>query len=170
MFKSSIRWSRVVEACLCTRGNDLKRGRPYNSGITQRNGILMSTPIWNWWRLQGPDSGLQPTGINLLTLLLTFMNQLVTVGNLISLWSHSACISSYVLCVLYAVLRDRQLFLPSTSRLQLTPSRFQTSVHESRVPRGLPVLLCKSGESTVSIIDKPPTARTGWLPAPDVPG
>jgi alpha-1,3/alpha-1,6-mannosyltransferase len=32
---------------------------------------------------------------------------------------------------------------------------------------GLPVLACNSGGPTESIIDNPPTARTGWLRAPE---
>ena len=32
---------------------------------------------------------------------------------------------------------------------------------------GLPVLACNSGEPTESIIDNPPTVRTGWLRAPE---
>jgi alpha-1,3/alpha-1,6-mannosyltransferase len=35
---------------------------------------------------------------------------------------------------------------------------------------GLPVLACNSGGPTESIIDEPPTARTGWLRAPEAPG
>ena len=35
---------------------------------------------------------------------------------------------------------------------------------------GLPVLACNSGGPTESIVDDPPTARTGWLRTPEASG
>jgi alpha-1,3/alpha-1,6-mannosyltransferase len=210
------------------------------------------------------------------------MSRLVTVGNLISLWSRRTCVSSYVYCVLYTVLRDRPTFLSlnrfekkknvalaidafalfkqalmkAGNRERLRNSRlvigggYDPRVEEnmmtlvalidraksaslsyniisspsSRTPippfntttedpdilfllnfttaqraalltasstlallytpanehfgivpieamsSGLPVLACNSGGPTESIIDEPPTARTGWLRAPEASG
>ena len=207
------------------------------------------------------------------------MSRLVTVGNLISLWSCRTCVSSYVLCVLHAVLRDRPTFLslnrfekkknvalaidafahfkqglvkagdreplrnsrlvigggydprveenmmtlvtlidraksaslsyniisPPSSRTPIPPFNMTTedpdilfllnfttaqraalltasstlallytpaNEHFGIVPieamsSGLPVLACNSGGPTESIVDDPPTARTGWLRTPE---
>ena len=210
------------------------------------------------------------------------MSRLVTVGNLISLWSLRTCVSSYVHRVLHAVLRDRPTFLslnrfekkknvalaidafalfkqglmkaenhgplrnsrlvigggydprveenmmtlvslidrakstslfynivsPPSSKTPIPPFNMTTedpdilfllnfttaqraalltasstlallytpaNEHFGIVPieamsSGLPVLACNSGGPTESIIDEPPTARTGWLRAPEAPG
>lgn len=75
-----------------------------------------------------------------------------------------------ILFVLNFTTAQRAALLTASSTLALlyTP----TNEHFGIVPveamsSGLPVLACNSGGPTESIIDNPPTARTGWLRAPE---
>jgi alpha-1,3/alpha-1,6-mannosyltransferase len=53
------------------------------------------------------------------------------------------------------------LYTPANEHFGIVPVEAMSS--------GLPVLACNSGGPTESVIDDPPSARTGWLRAPEAP-
>ena len=54
------------------------------------------------------------------------------------------------------------LYTPANEHFGIVPVEAMSS--------GLPVLACNSGGPTESIVDDPPTARTGWLRTPEASG
>ncbi|KAI0282475.1 alpha-1,3-mannosyltransferase ALG2 [Russula aff. rugulosa BPL654] len=75
-----------------------------------------------------------------------------------------------ILFVLNFTTAQRAALLTASSTLALlyTPANEHFGiVPVEAMSSGLPVLACNSGGPTESIIDNPPTARTGWLRAPE---
>ena len=67
--------------------------------------------------------------------------------------------------------RAALLSAPSTLALLYTPANEHFGiVPVEAMSSGLPVLACNSGGPTESVVDDPPSARTGWLRAPDASG
>jgi alpha-1,3/alpha-1,6-mannosyltransferase len=75
-----------------------------------------------------------------------------------------------ILFVLNFTTAQRAALLTASSTLALlyTPANEHFGiVPVEAMSSGLPVLACNSGGPTESIVDDPPTARTGWLRAPE---